>query len=262
MSTQIEIIDADKALMLLRGNTRNRPLNEQNVALFAQQMKDGRWQFNGDTICLSSDGTIIDGQNRLHAVVRSGVPLKAIVVRDLPFSVFDTKDIGRRRTHGDTLAILGHKNTHSLAATLALIERYMTGRVTTNSARFSNHEIADLARKYPDAAYSVTRCATTRKLAPQRVLMACHYLFSRLDKNAADKFVDDLISGRNLEQSDPVFILRERLMNNALSKAKLNAEYIMALIIKAWNFRRSGANVSCLRYRQEGDNPEEFPIVR
>jgi hypothetical protein len=57
-------------------------------------------------------------------------------------------------------------------------------------------------------------------------------------------------------------MLRERLMNNAISKAKLKQEYIMALFIKTWNARRAGKMLRQLIYRTEGKTPEQFPIAQ
>jgi hypothetical protein len=52
--------------------------------------------------------------------------------------------------------------------------------------------------------------------------------------------------------------LRERLIRNSISKAKLHPHYIMALTIKAWNCRRAGTSVRNLRYYEE---TEPFPTV-
>jgi len=51
-------------------------------------------------------------------------------------------------------------------------------------------------------------------------------------------------------------------MRNAMSKAKLKPEYIMALMIKAWNALRLGREIKSLRFRENGDGAESFPLVQ
>jgi hypothetical protein len=223
-------------------------------------MSLGRWKFNGDTICLNGD-RLIDGQHRLMAVVKSGVTIDALVVDGLPSDVFDTKDIGKQRTAADTLSTHGEVNCRSLSAALLVVDKYITGRVSRR-VQYTNIEIEDLLHKHPDIRRSVVLCLRTKKLVPPSIMAGLHYLFSRKDETAADKFVSQLISGSGLVDGDPIYVLRERIMQNSISKSKISNEYMMALIIKAWNHKRAGAMVHNLRFRQEGANPESFPVIQ
>jgi hypothetical protein len=251
----MEITPAD-AERMLKLNDGNRPFNKHHVAVLAREMKMGRWKVNGDTICLS--GTrLIDGQHRLMAIVESGCTIETLVVDGVAADVFDTKDVGRRRSASDTLAIRGETNTANLAAALAVIDRYMTSRLTV-TVRYTNTEVEELLCKYPEVRASIIKGAYTKKLVPNSILTACHYLFAQKDCLLADQFVECLIDGNNLTEGSPVYLLRERLMANALSKAKLPSTFLMALIIKAWNAMRSGTKVRQLKFAQD----EAFPVVQ
>lgn len=255
--TKITPADAERMLQL---NTGNRPVNKQHVAVLAREMKLGRWKVNGDTICMN--GTrLIDGQHRLMAVVESGCTIETLLVEGVESDVFDTKDVGRRRSTSDTLAVRGEVETKKLAAALIVVDRYMTGRMM-QCVRYTNTEVEELLVKYPGVRESIGKTRETKRLVPASVLTACHYLFAQKDATAAAQFVVDLIGGHNLTEGDSVYVLRERLMNNALSKAKLQANYIMALLVKAWNHRRDENTIRHLRFRQEGDKPEAFPVVQ
>jgi len=260
MKVELKTITPDDAARMLKTNTGNRPVNRRHVAVLAREMKCGRWKVNGDTICINGD-RLIDGQHRLLAVIDSGCTVESLVVEGVSSDVFDTKDAGRRRSASDTLAIRGEIYTCRLGATLAVIDRYMTGRMM-NCVKYTNTEIEELLSRYPTVRESVRKTYDTKKLVGGSVLSACHFLFSQKDDLAADRFVENLMSGVNLSVGDPVFVLRERLMQNALSKAKLSAEYIMALTIKAWNYRRASKEITHLRFRQDGDSPESFPVVQ
>ena len=260
MKAELKTITPAIAQTMLEKNTGNRAINRLHVENLAKEMKFGRWKVNGDTICLNAS-RLIDGQNRLLAVLLSGVTIQSFVIEGLPSDVFDTKDVGKRRSAGDTLGVQGEINAYRLAATLILVDKYMTGRAD-KSVGYSNTEIAELLAKYPEARQSLQTSHKTNGLIAPSLLDACHYLFSRKDAVLADEFVEKVIRGTGLEEGKPWYVLRERLMKNSISKAKLSKTYVMALCIKAWNHARAGTKVRILRWREEGDSVEQFPIVK
>jgi hypothetical protein len=58
----------------------------------------GSFSLTGDTIKFGTDGLLKDGQNRLAAVVRSGVSLSTHTVFGIEPLLFDRMDIGKNRT--------------------------------------------------------------------------------------------------------------------------------------------------------------------
>lgn len=248
----------------LAKNTHNRPMNKSHVKFLSREMEAGRWKLNGDTICVN--GTrLLDGQHRLQAIVESGATVRVIVVTGLPNDIFDTKDCGKRRGAADTLAIRGEKNYALLASAIVFVDRYMTGQIDTKQRKYSPSEIEELLEKYGDGLRrSVNYCAKigTKRLIQPSVLCGLHYIFSRLDESAADDFVKSLIGGHDLDEKSPVFVLRERLMANMLSKAKLRPVYLAALCVKAWNHVRSGSTVRYLRWSEHGKTLQDFPMAQ
>jgi hypothetical protein len=241
-------------------NAGNRPMNRIHVESLAKEMKRGAWKVNGDTICINED-RLIDGQHRLAAVVLSGVSIQTFVVEGLASDVFDTKDVGKRRSAGDTLGVRGEQNACRLASCLVLVDKYMTGRAD-KSVSYTNTEMEELLEKYHEARESLQTSYKAKGLILPSVLDACHYLFSRKDAALADQFVEKVIRGIGLEAGTPWYALRERLMGNSLSKAKMSKTYMMALCIKAWNHARAGTSVRFLRWREKGDAIEQFPVIK
>lgn len=243
-------------------NVRNRAVNMRHVAELAAEMKAGRWQVNGDTIRISIDNILIDGQHRLIAVVTSGITIQALVVTGLPSDVFGTIDCGKNRSPGDALGVRGEKNAYRLASVVVAVDKYMTGRADKYTD-YSNTEIAELLdEKYPDIRESLQLSAKGKGIIPPSILDACHYIFKKKDPVLADEFVNKVIKGIGLDEGDPFHVLRERLLKNSVSKAKLEKSYIMALCIKAWNSARMGMKLRYLRWRDAGDFREEFPVAR
>ena len=257
--TNKEITPAIARIMLER-NTGNRLVNQEHVRTLTREMLLGRWKLNGDTICLNGD-RLIDGQHRLLAVVASGVTIETLVVEGLPSDVFDTKDIGKKRTAADTLSVRGETQCRNLAAALVVVDRYMTGRVGKKQT-YTNTEVEDLLNKHPEARRSIRLCKETKKLIPLSVLAGCHYLFAKKDEEFADFFVHQLISGAGIPAGEPVYVLRERLLQNSMAKARLSPDYIFAITIKAWNATRAGKQVRTLKFCEDGVSAEAFPVVQ
>jgi hypothetical protein len=80
-------------------------------------MSAGRWISNGETFKRATNGTLLDGQHRLTAIVLSGVTLEeAVVISDLAPETQDTMDQGRARTVADVLGINAVKNASIVAS--------------------------------------------------------------------------------------------------------------------------------------------------
>ena len=235
-----------------------------HVRFLSREMKASRWKRNGDTICMN--GTrLIDGQHRLHAIIDSGISVPVLLVEGLDDDVFDTKDFGKKRSASDVLAIKGEKNCTTLASSVVFVERYMTGQIDQFKRTYSPVEVEELLEKYGDGLReSVGYCSKigTKRLIANSVMAGLHYVFSRFDKEMADAFWKSLIGGHGLNEGSPVFVLRERLVSNSMSKAKLRPEYAAALCIRAWNHMRAGTTVKCLKFQESGKTAQAFPMAR
>lgn len=108
-------------------NTANRKLREPHAANIARQMDLGYW--NGDThegIAFAKDGSLIDGQHRLRAVVLHGRPVEMLVWTGQEPDNRLVVGAGTPRTAADTLQIAGYQVTRHVPATL---NRLITGGV-------------------------------------------------------------------------------------------------------------------------------------
>ena len=103
----------------LSHNCKNRKINMNIVAKYANDMKNGNWELNGESIAFNQDGTLINGQHRLKAVIVSDtvVPMMVVTGLDNATALFDR---GRNRRTSDYLvmnaelpAILTRRNSVS-----------------------------------------------------------------------------------------------------------------------------------------------------
>lgn len=112
-----EIITPEYAFNILtKHNPLNRCLLDGTVNSYAKQMREGKWKANGEAIIFSEtkemvingvkENTFIllNGQHRLAACAKSGIPFKSLVVRGVPTDAFDSMDTGKVRTGKDALS--------------------------------------------------------------------------------------------------------------------------------------------------------------
>mgnify|MGYP001767036089 CR=1 FL=1 len=105
MKTEIITVTPKRAEEYLSANTINRTLRKSVVERYANDMKMGRWELTHQGIAVANDGTLLDGQHRLHAVIKAGVPVMMQVTTGLDVSAFANIDKLVARTDADSLRI-------------------------------------------------------------------------------------------------------------------------------------------------------------
>lgn len=248
---------------LLENNPRNRPLKRLHLSFLCEEMRSGRWRFNGDTIRIAVDGSLLDGQHRLEAVRQTGVSIKTLLVTWVDADVFDTIDSGAKRSPGDTLAVFGEKNGRALAAALVVADDLLSGKTDfIRNIKISNAEVLNMLERHPDIRKSLKWGKAISRLAPASISVALHYIFSQRNTGKADEFFHAIATGENLDMYNPAYLLRQRLIDNATAKGKITRRYTAALFVKAWNSWLAGTKLRCLRFREVGESQEPFPVVK
>lgn len=82
---RIEIVDITPSIAsaMLDKNISNRKLRKTAVESLATAMKSGLFQTTHQGIAFNCDGYLIDGQHRLHAIIKSGATVKMVVAYDV-----------------------------------------------------------------------------------------------------------------------------------------------------------------------------------
>jgi hypothetical protein len=248
----------------------NRHLKEAHIHRLANDMYDGRWRCNGESIIFDTDGNILDGQHRLHAIVRSKTAIDTYIVHGMDPEVMSTLDRGSLRSMADILGMQGEINRTQLAAALSWLWSYEHGGLQTYHnpvLKPTSGQMEDTLRRHPGIRASCPHAKHSALLLIVGLGTALHYLFAKKDAHGADTFFATLGHGEQLSKTDGLYQLRERLSKNRMERRKLPAVDIAALTIKAWNAHRTGTKVRLLRWRggsdkgREGNTPEEFPAI-
>jgi len=222
-------------------------------------LERGEYIYNGEPIIFSTRPHIMSGQHILEACAQSGVPIVKDVKAGIPPSAEDAIDNISHRTNAQRLR--GEINTNRLAATLSWIWRWENGNMQSVRTP-SPQQQRDVLRRHTGCRESVSVVHRARELGYHSVLAFVHYAAGLQDEGLRDAFFEKLFTGLGLEEGDPESLLRARMLDNRVSKAKLKAEEVLALCLKAWMHRRANKKLHTLRWRRDGKNGgEPFPTI-
>ena len=127
-------------------NTGNRTKKRRAISRYVRDMEQGRWQLTHEGVGFATIAKLLDGQNRLEAIVQSGITVKMLVVIGLPEESALCIDEGQNRSALD-VSIIG--NFPTTQARLCVVKNLHRGYANlTNSV--SNPEALDLLKKYED----------------------------------------------------------------------------------------------------------------
>ena len=147
MRTEVIRITPEMALDMLCKNSSNRKIRQSRVKYYAEQMRAGNWHLTGQGITFAKDGTLLDGQHRLHAIVECELPQEMLVIYDA--DKVSTYDCGLKRSIADQLQLAGANYANSVMSNngLAMVKLYMCieqcGTVTHALRDFSADDIMD-----------------------------------------------------------------------------------------------------------------------
>jgi hypothetical protein len=105
IKTVATVITPTMAVKWLEGNIHNRDISQKTVNAFARDMILGHWLITHQGIAFAKDGTLIDGQHRLWAVVESKKSVLMNVTTGLDLKTQNAIDIGRNRSVRDIIAL-------------------------------------------------------------------------------------------------------------------------------------------------------------
>jgi len=247
------VITPQMAKNMLTRNKNNRNLSMRTVENYAKDMRAGHWQVNGESIKIGKDGSLLDGQHRLSAVIKSGIPVPLVLIEDIDNDSFFTIDTGKKRTAGQIAQISGEKNGNRVAGIARMIRLLELGK---ESYFVSGLEIQETIERYPLirewAAFGVgCRILTSGMIAPG-ILFAEIY-----PKEKIYDFYARLNSGENIGKENPIYELRQRIIGLGPTDGRNSQRMRVILTIKALKAHCTGKKIKSLRWRAD----EEFPTI-
>lgn len=253
-----------RAAELLEHNKVNRPISDSHVSRLERQITQGKWRFNGDTIKISEDGDVLDGQHRLWAVMGAKKPIETIVVNGIAREAFATIDTLRKpRSGADVLALSGAERYRNITASaLQWLIRYQRGAISSfrdPKNRVENSDIEESYAAHPGIARAVERCMGLRSMVNPAIIAFLYYVLTNKNEYLAERMVETLENPAGVPVSDPFFRLRSYL---TMAKHKQRIPIVtIALAIKSINAAYKDEKIQTLSWRNQGTKPEAFPAL-
>lgn len=262
MNIEKKLITPAKAAELLQANVKNRRAKSPVVLKYAKDMLNGKWKEDTfELIKISKSGVILDGQHRLMAVIKSNVNVYFHIVDGLDDSIFDVLDTGSVRNASDVFKINQVKYSTTIPSIIAfydLLSENKKGRSTQVHMRKTNAELLLEYNANPEKWDNIARDSHTLYAQFGKILSTAFIggflaFFSDIDKDDALSFINQLCSGKNVE-NDTINFLRMKLVNEKVSVHKLNNTTKQAYVIKCWNAFRSKQNYKILKFTPSTDS--------
>lgn len=248
LKVSVRYIGPTEAQELIDGSPFNRKVTKATVSKYAADMSAGRWWENGQPFITTNgdENKLLNGANRCHAIIKSGVTLPIVVVEGVDPRANRTMDIGKPRTLAQMLELEGHHAPTQLADALGWLIGYEKGPRLGAARVYTVLDKFDLFAEHPElesVAMGYTVRVPGKGLLSQGMYACLHYLFRRISPEDAAVFMIQVISGENLKKGDPAFTYREGVNHLAaeddLKKTNdLKRKCANALVV-AWNLFRS-----------------------
>ena len=129
-------------------NPRGGTMSRSVIKSYAEDMKAGLWQLNGEPIVFDEDGFLKDGQHRLAAILMSGVTIRTVVIRGVAADV----DI-YNWDYGRNVAQAAHCNPTISAAARIVVTNFRASPGKGRILQYINGHLSELERSYRITCY-------------------------------------------------------------------------------------------------------------
>lgn len=242
-----EVVTVTPALadLILKRNPDNRNLRKARLAEIKADLQNDNFAMNGESIILSKDGLLNDGQHRLVAVRDTGIPLQTMMVFGVARSSRLTLDQGTSRSSGDYLGMAGKGvDANTVAAVARLIIQYGRSGSIDPSNRggrinrvVTKSEIVGIAMDREIEIVASIKCTTRcgKWIGSRSFVSFAHWVLAQADHNAATDFFERLVDGA-VTAEQPLYTLRQRLIGEPTMSTPSRLE----AMVRTWNATRRG----------------------
>lgn len=219
----------------------NRGPSKMKAGQIAADIKSGNFHGCVSTIIFDDEGVLMDGQTRLQAILNSKTTCPMHVIMGVPREGMVKIDIGRKRTNADRFRLAGMFGdcSNAQARWYERIARFscaagrpdgvktpsrhgpvLTPFTSMKKASMTDEHIeAEVVRLREPIEYIVSNLSNKVLLRKLPVLVAIAQWWVEVDSSGepqdkdAKAFYNELMSGGRLSIGDPIFTLREKLLD-------------------------------------------------
>lgn len=237
-------------------NTHNRNVRQVSVTSYARDMAAGNWQLSGEPVKFAADGVLLDGQHRLLAVVKAGVPVEMFVARGISPDAQKVMDTGAKRMSSDMLKLDGYAHPVQLAAAARYAMTYKSGTDSRNQRTTPTHsEISAFIDANPDLTSAVAAAMYYRQTIdiPVSVTAVAWWLLVRVDAEACENFFASIATSATSGAGDARSTLIARLASARRKGERLQQPAQLSMLLRVWNAWRRGSQLASIPVYSSGE---------
>lgn len=127
---------------------KNRSINQGLLEKLCKDLKERRWIPNGATIVIDKDGAVIDGQHRLLACIKTGIPFITAIAKNVDREAFATIDCGCTRSASQVLRMENVRYHKHIAAMISGIQQIRNKTLMSKGNRMTNTDVLEFWKEH------------------------------------------------------------------------------------------------------------------
>jgi hypothetical protein len=219
-ATMMEITPDLAQIFLEEFNKENRNIQETHIQMIARDIKNEKWMVNAQPICFTADPfapgaaypevRLLNGQHRLEACVRAGLPIEAPIAIGIDRRAFSTYDSHAKKNAVKSGSSGGDRRIMGGAA---LLQWRIDNELRFNDrARPSSSELIETIERHPGMADQISLARRLKDYGSAGVMTFFIYHLRQDAPHLADEFLEKLETGQDIERGSPLTEMRDRLM--------------------------------------------------
>lgn len=200
----------------------NRTLSQSHVDKLGRDMKANKWRLNGETVIISEEGKLLDGQHRCQASVQYNASFETVVVEGVAASAIHVINTGKPRSVAQILGMLGEADPIRLAAVAKAAQVALSGM--ENAPPLSITEVEKILRTHPGVRWIMQQkdAASSLKTSVAPVLAGFALCYEK-HPSEAERLWPAYTTGADLKSGNPLLALRNFVINHATRRKHMGS---------------------------------------
>lgn len=259
-------LNPETAKAMLARNVRNRKLSDQVVEKYVEEILNDEWRLTPAAVGFDSEGTLVDGQHRLSAIVKAGMTVPMVITTGLPVAAQEKVDRQRRRSLFDALYLSGQVRNRKWVEIATCLARRT---VSSNSGSTPPDSVVKQALEIHKVAITAITDFMGEKSVKgisQASFLAAAVLYHEINAEKCLEFMDAIRTGAGLALDHPALRLRKLLMGesvlHSMPRGGANQAYIFRRSVYAMQAHLDGRMIGGLREADDFDQARAVPRLR
>jgi hypothetical protein len=265
-SNEVITVTPQLAQEMLDTSPCNRKLSLTRVQEYVDYMRSGKWSAVVSAILFDTEGHLVDGHHRLHAVIQAGVDVRMSVRRGVSKESICFIDTGRPRSIGDMLAFTdGFGDLRNRANKGSMVRQILIYKSGNLNRLVGHDEIAEFLRNNLEKVNESWEIYSGLEKNHRKTVgvAAAIYLIREANPSCSkvDEFLAGLKTGEMLRRGAPALALRSALGDLVKRDGGALQTRGVYCVLRAWRAYASGEEMYLLRAPKRYKANEDFVVA-